>query len=64
MNLKNIRKEKKMTQLKLAKKLEVDQSTVSKWEKEVALPSIQTLKKIAEILKCSVEELIKEKEAK
>lgn len=60
MNLENIRKEKQFTQLKLAKSLKVDQSTVSKWEKGVASPNIQTLKKIAQVLNCTVDDLIKE----
>ena len=62
MNLENIRKEKQVTQLKLAKSLKVDQSTVSKWEKGITSPSIQTLKKIAQVLNCTVDDLIKEGE--
>lgn len=60
MNLENIRKEKQVTQLKLAKSLKVDQSTVSKWEKGITSPSIQTLKKIAQVLNCTVDDLINE----
>ncbi len=58
MNLENIRKEKQITQLKLAKSLKVDQSTVSKWEKGVTSPNIQMLKKIAQVLNCAIEDLI------
>ena len=60
MNLENIRKEKQFTQLKLAKSLKVDHYTVSKWEKGVASPNIQTLKKIAQVLNCTVDDLINE----
>lgn len=60
MNLENIRKEKGLTQLGLAKNLKVDQSTVSKWEKGVASPNIQMLKKIAQILNCTMDDLISE----
>ncbi len=60
MNLENIRKEKKVTQIKLAQSLDVDQSTVSKWEKGHSAPSVQTLKKIAQLLDCTVDELVRE----
>ena len=60
MNLENIRKEKGLTQLGLAKNLKVDQSTVSKWEKGVASPNIQMLKKISQILNCTMDDLISE----
>lgn len=60
MNLKNIRERKNVTQNYLANRLEVDQSTISKWEKEVCSPNIQTLKKIAQVLNCTVDDLIKE----
>ena len=60
MNIKNIRKANKISQTQLAGKLKVDQSTISKWEKGISSPSIQTLKKISEVLECSVDELIKD----
>ena len=60
MNLENTSKEKKFTQIKMATSLKVDQSTVSKWEKGVASPNIQTLKKIAQVLNCTVDDLINE----
>ncbi len=58
MNLKNIRKLQNLTQLELADKLGVDQTTVSKWENETSFPSIATLKKIADVLNCKIEDLI------
>lgn len=58
MNLKNIRKKKQITQLKLANSLDVDQSTVSKWEKGKSLPNLTTTKKLAEVLDCKIEDLI------
>lgn len=60
MKIIHFRKIKGMTQLQLAKLLNVDQSTVSKWEKQETNPKITTLKKIAEILNCTVDDLIKE----
>ena len=58
MNLQQIRKGKKMTQQALATRLGVDQTTVSKWEKNETFPRKDTLKQIAEILQCSLDELV------
>lgn len=58
MNLKEIRKEKKLSQEKLAKMLCVSQQSVAKWENEQSLPRAELLPKIASILGCSVDELL------
>ena len=51
-----------LTQEELAKKLSVDRSTVTKWETEKSLPRAGVLIKLAEVLGCTVDELlIKEK---
>ena len=60
MNLKNIRQAQKISQKQLADKLGVDQTTISKWEKGKAYPSINKLKKVSNILICSVDDLIGE----
>lgn len=52
------RKEKKMTQKELSKILFVSESTISKWEKDVAHPDISMLPKLSEILGVSVDELV------
>ncbi len=60
MNLKNVRKNKNLTQKELAAKLNLDQSTISKYEKNIILPNIMILKKLAQVLGCSVDELLKD----
>lgn len=52
------RKEKKLTQKELSKMLYVSESTISKWEKNVAHPDISMLPKLSEILGVSVDELV------
>lgn len=56
-NLKRIRKEKKLTQVQLAERLECTQNEVSRWETGKWLPSILTAVKIADALGCTVDEL-------
>lgn len=56
-NLKRIRKEKKLTQIQLAKMLECTQNEVSRWEAGKWMPSILTAVKIADALGCTVDEL-------
>ena len=48
-NLKNLRKSFNMTQGDLAKLLNVDQRTVSAWEKQVCEPNFEILSKLCEI---------------
>lgn len=62
MNLKTFRLSKNLTQLELAKLLNVKRTTVSMWENNKSLPNIDTLKKIAQVLDCTVDDLIKEGE--
>ncbi len=52
------RKEKNLTQKELSKLLFVSESTISKWEKDVAHPDITLLPKLSEILGVSEHELI------
>lgn len=52
------RKEKNITQKELAKCLFVSESSISKWEKNVAHPDITLLPKLAEILEVTEHELI------
>lgn len=53
-----LRKEKGMTQLDLAQQLGVTDKAVSKWERELSCPDVNTIPKLAEILGVSVEELM------
>ena len=48
------RKNKKLTQEQLAKKLFVTDKAVSKWERGLSLPDITLLKKLAQILKVDI----------
>ncbi len=52
------RKQKKLTQAKLAEKLFVSEKTVSKWENGKGLPDTNTLPKLCEILGVSINELL------
>lgn len=52
------RLEKRLTQKQLADALYVSESTISKWETDVARPDISLLPEIAEILRVSEHELI------
>ena len=56
--LRQKRQEKNLTQKELSKLLFVSESTVSKWEKDVAHPDITLLPKLSEILSVSERELI------
>lgn len=56
--LKERRQEKKLTQKELAKLLFVSESTISKWEKDIAHPDITLLTKLSELLGVSEHELI------
>ena len=53
-----LRKAKNMTQLELATKLNITDKAVSKWERDISCPDINTFPKLAEILEVSVDELL------
>ena len=57
-NLKNLRKNKKLTQEKLADFLGVSFQTVSKWERGDTFPDITVIPDIASFFKISVDELL------
>lgn len=56
-----LRKEKKMTQSELAEKMNVTDKAVSKWERDLSCPDVNTISKLADVLGVSVEELLKAK---
>ncbi len=60
-NIKNLRKNKGMTQEELAIRLNVVRQTVSKWEKELSVPDADLLEKLADILETDVSTLLGEK---
>ena len=57
-NLKNLRKQKGLSQEELAIKLNVVRQTISKWEKGLSVPDSEMLIRIAEELGTSVTELL------
>ena len=60
--IKSYRENKKMTQIEIANILNVSPATISKYESNTLEPSIESLKKLAEIFEISVDELIKTEE--
>ena len=53
-----LRKQHGMTQLELAEKMGVTDKAVSKWERDLSCPDINSLPALAEILGVSVEDLM------
>ena len=53
-----LRKEKGMTQNDLAEKMNVTDKAVSKWERNLSCPDVNSIPKLAEILGTTVEELL------
>lgn len=56
-----LRKEKGMTQLELAEKMGVTDKAVSKWERDLSFPDIQSIPRLAEIFHVTIDELIQAK---
>lgn len=56
-----LRKEKGMTQQDLAGKMGVTDKAVSKWERDLSLPDIHSVSRLAEIFSVSVETLLQAK---
>ena len=56
-----LRKQHGMTQLELAEKMGVTDKAVSKWERDLSCPDINSLPTLAETLGVSVEELMQVK---
>ena len=58
MMISSLRKEKEMTQLELAEKMGVTDKAVSKWERDLSYPDLNSIPKLAEIFGVSVEDLM------
>ena len=58
MMISSLRKEKQMTQLELASLMNVTDKAVSKWERDLSCPDINSLPKLAEHLEVSVDDLM------
>lgn len=52
------RKEKNISQEQLALEADVDRTYISQLEREIANPSLQILCRVAQVLKCSVTDLM------
>ena len=59
-----LRKEKGLTQAQLASKMCVTDKAVSKWERDLSCPDINSIPRLAEILGVSVEQLMQGQEQK
>ncbi|MDD6794918.1 MAG: DUF5680 domain-containing protein [Clostridiaceae bacterium] len=57
---KNIRKEKRLSQEDIAKKLNISRQAVAKWETSQGYPDISNLIQISDILHITIDELVKE----
>lgn len=53
--LKELRREKKLTQSELAKQLEVSGNTIYSWENDKQEPSMSTLVRLSEIFEVSLD---------
>lgn len=60
--IKKLRNEKGLTQKDLASQMNVAFQTISKWEADTNEPDVATLKQLAKIFECSVDDLLSEEE--
>lgn len=58
MMISSLRKAKGMTQLELTEKMGVTDKAVSKWERDLSYPDINTIPKLADLFDTSVDELM------
>ena len=59
--LKELRKQNNMTQADLAEKMCVTDKAVSKWERDISCPNIETIQKLADFFNIPVNELLSAK---
>lgn len=59
-NLQNLRKAKKMSQEKLAEKVNVSRQSVSKWERGESYPSMNNIMTLCDIFHCKLNDLVHE----
>lgn len=57
-SMKEMRERRGLTQAQIADRLEVDKSTVSKWESGDSTPLKKYRRKLCELLSCTEEELM------
>ena len=56
--IKELRKQNKMSQAELAEKLFVSRDAVGKWERQIRVPDVNVLIKIADLFNISTDELL------
>ncbi len=59
--LAELRKQNNMTQADLAEKMCVTDKAVSKWERDISCPNIETIQKLADFFNIPVNELLSAK---
>ena len=62
--IKELRKERKITQLQLAKAVFVDQTTISQWETGKTFPTAETQRKLADLFGVSIDYLLGRSDSK
>ena len=61
--IRTLRQEKQMTQLDLGREMGVTDKAVSKWERDLSVPDVSSLPKLAGLLGVSVDELLQARAA-
>lgn len=59
-NLQNLRKSKKMSQEKLAEKVQVSRQSISKWERGESYPTMNNIMVLCDIFHCKLNDLVHE----
>ncbi|MDE5933682.1 MAG: helix-turn-helix domain-containing protein [Lachnospiraceae bacterium] len=59
-NIQYLRKQKRITQERLAEEMSVSRQTVSKWESEEIIPELNKLIAISELFSCTLDTLVRE----
>ena len=60
MRIRELRKEKKITQVQLAEKLDLKQPTIAAWESGRTSPRAEQIPILAKIFGCTIDELFRE----
>ena len=58
MSFREARKKSNLTQKEVAQKLDTSRVTVARWECSINNPKLNTLKKLAKLYNCTIDELI------
>ena len=59
-SIQKLRAKNKLTQEKLSEMLNVDRSTIAKWETGEAMPRADKLPEIAKLLNCTIDDLFED----